>query len=267
MEPRDFSRTHYKPVGVCIFCGRTDSLTREHIVPTALGGTATLPRASCATCAAITGSVEQVVLRGPMWPVRVLRGLASRTKHREAPKALPLRARIRGVMTEVSVPIDRFPVLLSFPLFAEPGLFHPETYTGGITIEGAVAVSFGPKPEEVARELGASEIELTQTHQPAAFARMIAKIAFTHAFAIGALGRLNGRSPVIDAILGKTEDIGKWVGTVQESPPSRPGLLHSMQVIENAKANKLLALVRLFADSATPSYGVVLGELAPDKRR
>ena len=38
----------------------------------------------------MTGNVEQRVLRGSFWPVRVFRDLKSRTKHRDAPESYPM---------------------------------------------------------------------------------------------------------------------------------------------------------------------------------
>lgn len=82
--------TSYPPVGRCIYCSATEGLEKEHILPFGLSGTATLPQSSCRDCARITGSIEQAVLRGPFLPVRVYRDLKSRSKHRDAPRTLPL---------------------------------------------------------------------------------------------------------------------------------------------------------------------------------
>jgi HNH endonuclease len=71
------SPTHrYPEVGVCIYCGSTNQLEDEHIVPFGLGGNAILPAASCRTCAVVTSRFELSVLRGPMRPIRVALGVA-----------------------------------------------------------------------------------------------------------------------------------------------------------------------------------------------
>ena len=256
----------YAPFGRCIYCGRIEDLTNDHILPFGLSGTATLPAASCRTCAAITGSIEQKVLRGPMWAVRVYRALRSRTNHRDAPPRYPLTIVKGEEEVQIEVPIQDFPILLHFPVFSPPAVLTPEGYTHGIRMTGIDTISFGPKPEEAAKKLGATTIKLSQTSEPAAFARMIAKIGYAWAVAEGKLGALKGQPFVVPAILGKTDDIGRWVGTLTDAPEKHEGLLHYFALHEDREKNLLIAEVHLFSDSETPRYGVVLGELAsPEK--
>jgi hypothetical protein len=117
---KDLSKMQYPPVGYCIYCGGTDDLRREHIVPFGLDGTAVLPKASCERCARITGAFERQVLRGPMRAVRVLRKLRSRSKHAGVPGTQHLKIDRGGVVEPVEVPLDKYPVLLHFPMFAPP---------------------------------------------------------------------------------------------------------------------------------------------------
>ena len=35
---RDLAKVQYRPVGYCIYCGDSNELSREHIVPLGLGG-------------------------------------------------------------------------------------------------------------------------------------------------------------------------------------------------------------------------------------
>jgi len=48
----------------CIYCGSSDSLQKEHVIPLALQGHFVLDHASCRRCAVITGRMEQEMLRG-----------------------------------------------------------------------------------------------------------------------------------------------------------------------------------------------------------
>ena len=81
------------------------------------------------------------------------------------------------------------------------------------------------------------------------------------AFAVGALHRLEGPSSVIPSILGKVDDIGRWVGTPTDPIRRYPGLLHRIFIREDRERRLLLAEVQLFSNSETPSYGVILGHL------
>ena len=253
---------NYAPFGRCIYCGRTDNLTKEHILPFGLSGTATLPKSSCTTCAAETGKVEQKVLRGPMWAVRVYRELRSRTGHQDAPSLYPLIIVKGGEEVQIEVPIEDYPILLHFPVFSVPGITYPEGYTQGIQIVGIDTISFGIKPDEAAKRLGVTTIKLDQAAEPTAFARMIAKIAYAWAAAEGKLSLLKGQPFVVPAILGQTDDIGRWVGTLPDAPQKHCGFLHTIALHEDRERGLLIAEVHLFCDSQTPRYGVVLGELA-----
>src|SRR5687768_9904325 len=112
----DFAKVSYAPVGRCIYCNKVDDLRREHIIPYALGSNIFLPKATCGKCAKITGKFEQQVMRGPMWPVRVLRKLQSRTKHNEAATTEQLMIVKDGEERLVELPLEEFPILLPFPI-------------------------------------------------------------------------------------------------------------------------------------------------------
>jgi hypothetical protein len=258
---RSLDGKSYAEPGHCIYCGSQIGLTKEHIVPLGLSGTATIPRASCKSCAKITGKFEQSVLRGPMWAARVFRGLHSRTKHADAPSHHPLRVEKGGEWVTLELPTEEYPILLHFPIFSPPGILHPDGYKSGIRLKGLHSISFGPRLEDVAHSLGATGIELNQKSSPVAFARMLAKIAHAFAFAEGALSRTTGPSSVLPAILGAEDDVGFWVGTLDQPNTPEVGSLHSIRIHDDVEKGMLIAEVRLFSDSSTPSYGVVLGHL------
>ena len=50
-------------IGECIYCGSTENLTDEHIVPHGLSGKWQLLEGSCQDCAKITSRFEESVLR------------------------------------------------------------------------------------------------------------------------------------------------------------------------------------------------------------
>ncbi len=258
---QDLAKRSYKPVGQCIYCGLRSKLSSEHIIPygLSLGGTLVLPDASCSTCASITGRCEQKVLRGSMRPVRVLRRLRSRSKHAGAPGSALFKIVRAGIEETVRLPLDQYPILLPIPIFPAPGYLTGKTGRG-IDITGLATISYGPRPEEVLQKLGGGSITLqTGKDEPAAFARMLAKIAYSYAWGEGALQKLSGPSLTPSAILGNSDDIGNWVGTLDGPVQKYPGLLHRLSLHE--ERGLLIASVQLFADSETPSYGVILGSL------
>ncbi len=261
MDIRILDNLGYPPIGKCIYCGKTDDLRKEHILPFGLGGSTVLQGSTCGGCAKVTGQVEQKVLRGPMWGLRIYRGLKSRTKHEHAPKCYPLKIIRNGSEQTVELPVNEFPILLHFPVFEPPAYLNPKNYEKGILVSGVITVSFGHRPEDVARALGVESISLEQRQEPVAFARMIAKMAYSWAAAEGKIGLLRGGSPVVSAILGKTDDIGRWVGTITDPIKKYNGLLHRILIHEDEDRHLLFGEVHLFSDSETPRYGVILGEI------
>ncbi len=253
----------YDPVGRCIYCGKTDDLRDEHIVPYGLGGNLILPKSSCGPCANITSKFELSVQRGSFWAARIFREIQSRRKHRRVPKCYPLTIERNGEKETIQIPLADYPIILPFPLFSVPAYLNPEGYENGIKLEGMAFVSFGPRPEHVLKKFGAESISLQpRSDKPVDFARMIAKVAFSMAAAEGALVHLgNKHSPVLPAILGKVDDIGRWVGTITDPIIGHKGHLHRVLIHKDDQKGLLIGDVQIFSDSQTPRYGVILGEL------
>jgi len=259
----ELNRHVYDAVGYCIYCGASEDLRDEHIVPYGLGGNLILPKSSCGECAGITSKFERSVLRGSFWPARILRDIQSRRQHRKAPKSYPLTIEKKRKRENIEVPLDQYPIILPFPLFSVPGYLNPEGYAKGIKLEGIALVSFGPRPENVLKKFGAERISIQpRRDKPVDFARMIAKIAFSMAVAVGTFAEMKDHhSPVVPAILGKANDIGRWVGTITDPTSSHEGHLHRVLIQRDEQKGLLLGDVQLFSDSQTPRYGIILGKL------
>ena len=254
-------RHTFAPLGQCMYCGATENLRTEHIVPYALDGNLEVPASSCIACERITGSMEQSVLRGELRALRLYRQLQSRRKHRDAPKTFPCQVIRNGERETLHLPITECPVLVHFPIFSPPRILSGTSGTG-IALAGLHTVSFGENPEEFARRTGAQALHFDTKHRPVEFARMIAKVAYAMAVATGASSRLSKPSPVIPSILGQTDDVGQWVGTFTDPVQRHDGQLHRVAIIDNGIPGYLVGDVQLFCDSDTPRYGVILGEVS-----
>lgn len=161
----------------------------------------------------------------------------------------------------VQLPAENYPILLHFPIFSPPTFLSSNGYINGIHLAGFVTLSFGRNPKEVAEHLGASGLRLDQSHEPTSFARMLAKIAYAFAAAEDQLRFIEGDATVLPAILGATDDIGKWVGTITKPLRSYDQVLHRMAITQDHERGLLIGEVQLFSDSQSPSYGVILGRL------
>lgn len=256
------ARKRFAPYGKCIYCDAMEGLTTEHIIPFGLGGTLELPQSSCLRCATETSRIERAILRGELRPVRVLRALQSRRKHKDAPQAYPLIIVRQGREETVELPLERYPVLVPFPDFAPARLAVGGLSKPGIDVAGVITVSFGADPATVLHELGATAIRPSVGTRPAQFARMVAKIAYAMAAATGALSLIEGPSPIREVILGSNTHIGDYIGTLTYPLQAHDGQLHRVVILPDRSTGQLVGDVQLFSDSHAPRYGVLLGTLS-----
>jgi hypothetical protein len=250
----------YPEMGLCIYCGATERLDDEHIIPFGLGGNAVLPKASCRGCAEVTSKFERTVLRGPLRPIRVALGIQSRRKHRGAPTILPLRVRRGGEWATLQLPFPEYPLVLDFFVFGTPG-YADTSYTGGLRVRGSQTFSFGLRPEVVKARLGAEQISAPRQYAPTDFAKMTAKVGYAMAVAIGAVVPSRGRPDVVRSILGQVDQIGRWVGTIADPRVIKSDLLHEVTVHREEQKDFLFARVQYLTAVGSPIYGVILGGL------
>lgn len=254
----------YQPVGQCIYCGATKvPLTKEHIVPYALNGNWILPQASCKKCAAITGAgVEQAVLGGELQHLRTVLNFQTRR-----PSDRPVTVRLRADDRDVDVPITDCPIIMPFIRFPAPGLLDNRPSKHGIDVIGQVSIRWGPDPDEFAKRHGFRKVSFQATLKPAMFARMLAKIAYSHAVARFGLNALQDEF-VTGVILGRSDRIGDVVGCIQvQIPVPQNPIDHVLHPVTYGRGtsgvDRLLAVrVKLFAGYPTPVYEVVLGRPA-----
>jgi len=253
----------YQPVKICIYCRASGvPLTDEHVIPYALNGNWVLPEASCKDCAAITGGIEQVILRGELRHLRTALGFQTR-RRRERPATVQIRANNRIV----EVPIKDCPIIMPFVRFPAPGLLENRPSKNGIDAIGEAVVKWGPDPQEFAKKHGFHQLSFEKTIAPAIFARMIVKIGYAHAVARFGLEAFRD-DLVTDVILGRSERVGDVVGCIQqEFPVLRNPYDHILQPVVYkgglSRDDRLLAIrVKLFAGCPTPVYEVVVARVA-----
>lgn len=87
-------------------------------------------------------------------------------------------------------------------------------------------------------------------------ARLLAKIALGFAVAVYGPGVIE-HAYIRRAILGQSEDIGKWVGCISRPSPAA-NVLHEVR-LSVERDNDIHASVRLFARHGTPEYLVIVG--------
>jgi hypothetical protein len=249
-------------LGRCIYCGSTENLTDEHVLPLALGGTDMLRDGSCLTCNAVTAEVESRVLNVCWKGLRWVTGMPTRHKKRQ-PTTMPAEVRRGGEWLEVDLPITEYTGTAGFPVFSEPAVLHTGQPDDLVvrSIFTVTGVAGGEDPSvSPATRARAKSYRVPVLYEPKAIARMVAKIA--HGYAVDFFG-LDAFVPYLTtAILGQTDDIGRWVGTPGGSlfgEPADRG--HRIRVGTYEDTVGIIAGVHLFADAGTPEYLAVVGEL------
>ena len=251
---------HGRP-GRCIYCGATDGLQTEHVIPYALNGDLLLQDASCARCAGITSAFERSVCRDALLTARAALGLRTRRK-KQRPKTFPLTVEVGGKARDIQVPAEDQWVPLIFPLFAPPAFLTRQPYRGGISIDGvSVADRGGGKAiEDLDRRYGEGRWGFRLEYEPVAFARMIAKVAY--GFAVGRVGLDEIEDAyVLPAILGERQDVGRWVGCdVGGETLNNEDGLHEIGLV--LRGQMLHVVVRLFAQFGAEEYRVIVGRVS-----
>ena len=258
----DISKHKVARAAACIYCGGTHGLSREHIIPYALGGTTTIPNGSCETCRKKTHAFETDVLRGPMKMVRFVQGMPSGTDHEDAPRTVSFKVVKRdGTEEDLTVATKAGPVFLPFPQFDPPKYLAPGA-DQRLKLIGTATASWGAGHEDFMRANGARSLTYqVDRNKPVAFARMVAKIAYCFAWSDDQLRHLQNPSDLPRTFLDDPDNIGKFVGGSDEPLTRYQGLQHRLEVAVNLDNRIMFMRVQLFAAAGTPTYIVVLGTL------
>ena len=254
----------YDPVGRCIYCGRSDfDLTREHIIPFALGGQLILPDASCRGCAKIINETfENACLRKMFGQLRLRRNFPTRNP-KQRPKTLPMHVVIGDRAETIQTPVPYRPdgtVMFAFPV---PGIISGITPDQAATIP-IPAIWFhgkrGNKARQWAKNREATRHGGIASFNPELFSKMIGKIA--HAFAVAELG-MNGFVPFLPkALIGEEPwKLGYYVGGFPDEVPRSEYIneIGLRLVDDNAGKPYHAVQIRIFGDAGAPVYQVVVG--------
>jgi hypothetical protein len=255
--------TRLKPAGICIYCGRKDRLTEEHVVPFALGGNLILPDASCPECCKMTSAFERKVLRGFMHNARIAGNFP--TRHRKnRPTCVPIRVKQKDDFESVELPLDKAIGVIFLPQLEPAGFLADKPSLPGIKICGTQVIGFGKSLDEIAKELGVKTLQFTSGVETFEFVRMIAKIGYSYAVANLGPYPLN-EVPVLPFIREESDDGSIWVGSadyeldIEEKKPQHSlALVPLIRTSGAIKEDVLVTRVKLFASSGAKGYEVVV---------
>jgi len=212
LPPRELR--NLRPIGRCVYCGRTDNLTKEHAIPSGMGGTITLPQGSCPTCAKLTQEIETKCMRKTLLHARVKSGLHRHRKER--PNTFPvIFSDWSDNKTVKQVPVADFPMLWVMPIYEYPGILlnkKPDETSLGIMHSHKDKASF----DKLLRLPGVKSISVTSgVVTPLAFAQWIAKIGYCYAVARLGIETVK-KSGLADMIINGSEYPNYFVGGLNE---------------------------------------------------
>ncbi len=248
----------YDPANLCIYCGadryvpgHNRGLTIEHIIPFGLNGELTLPRASCRRCEGVTGSDEQILLRGVLLGCRTLLGLRTR-KPKDRPNRLPLFDTEMTPNRKIMVDVEHYPANILLIKNGPPPI-----------LSGQPASQIGPwccffrNSSQIFRSRYGIASYATPLLDTKTFNRVLGKVG--HSFAVAELGRSGFHALLPHYIRDPDGDLSFFVGGAShtESPSTS---LHEIDFEPpSAEHSYIVVRVRLFSFLGAPIYRVVIG--------
>lgn len=258
MNPEAFPLTRH--IGRCVYCGSTDNLTDEHIVPYGLKGPWQLLKGSCRNCNQITSAFEKSVLREQFILPRVRLNLP--TYHpKNRPQEFSFKVEKDGRKEEIVLPVTDCPTIFMMLDLEKPRYIANYDYEKGVMVRGSsLHCTSQAELDELIKKRNIGSISLTTSFYGNSFSRMLAKIAYGMIILNYGPDALE-ECYVLPCILGQKDDAGYWVGSSNKhvSTLSAEKALHRVFLTINGK--EIGALIRLFANYQTPEYLVIVGKL------
>jgi hypothetical protein len=251
----------YPAANECIYCGaRGVNLTDEHTLPDGLGGRHVLPQASCGPCQKlINEEIEQYCLRTLLAQLRALHGIKSRKKRPSPPLSVRVR-RHTGAIERINLDVADLPRVFALPVFPEPRFLTSEPVTE--TYDGWWWHYEDPQFGEWLKTHNAAAI-ISETIKPDKLARLVAKIAHAHAWALWG-GQFEPF--LLPLIMGKEKNYTRLIGGWGQILEPTPDLNHTFNFMkcrgeDGDEESYLIASMRFFSGLNGPVYYAVIGRL------
>lgn len=246
-------------VGKCIYCrdSNTTELTREHVMPRALGGGLILRGASCRMHQRMTHEFETDYLRSGIRIFRYIRGLPVGNK-KERPTHLPLILDFGTHREARFVPVADYPDVLFMPIFKDaPGIFR-DGQKGKAEISHMRSCHNSDAFKKVLQSFKAQSFVIPGGVPEESFIRTLAKIA--HGIAISEFG-FRFEPLLLDIIEGNVSEAGWVIGKGSEltKPERHNSHMFAHRIITEEGISLIVITLHLFAGLMAPSYCLVAG--------
>lgn len=265
-------------IGRCIYCGETNGLSREHIIPRSLGGNFVFRNASCESCRENTRVTEEYCCRrGIFFLYRLTHQV--RSKHKgEWPREWPLIVIFADRTEERLFPVEEYPIVqVDFPILPPSGITMGTEPTNQLSALLYRHIRLNhkryaeiTKPFQDEGALGIAPFVQFNLNR---FTRLLAKIA--HGIAVAHFGYASFEHILPRFILGEDDRLLYVVGSIGKQSEtfsdmelgSEKPMRHVFEAGIFKQGDKSYAVVRiqLFQNLGAPIYEVVAGEMLPKK--
>ena len=253
-------RTYLSP-GRCIYCGATEGLTDEHIMPLSMNGNRVIEDASCEPCRVITCKVENAVTHVMWGSWRAQRNMRSRRRRSRASLRVRVEIERAGAQSEALLPPREAPAILAMLNLPSPGILCGRSpRSDGLLPADVWAFS---NVQAWAERNGAERATLKAAVNVPMFYRMLAKIA--HGMTVSIVGLDTFEPFLIPLILGElTGGFDYWIGgtgTKFRRDRSKGPFDVALGYLQHAGRTLIIVSVHLFPDMGAPDYRVVVGAM------
>lgn len=255
---------HVMRAGRCIYCrdNNTTGLSREHVLPAALGGGLIILDASCEPHRdKINKEIETPVLNHWLGPFRYFHGLSTgkRSNHASRPTKVKIVHQNQSVERRL-IPPSQLPPPLILPIPASAPSLLTDNKEQRVGWKDVFLAAHVGKSVELSRQITDGDIAI-EAHLPLArFIRFLAKIAHGTAFV-----NFDGKFEplLLDIIEGDGfETAGCLIGLDTDEPHKatkpRSHILKT-RVIHAEDIRIIAVTIQLFANFPTPPYLVLAG--------
>jgi hypothetical protein len=244
-------------VGKCIYCGTTEGLSDEHVIPYGLQGEWKLKDASCETHGKVTSAIEGRVMGWGLANVR--QKLPIRTRHKKRRTGLlPFVYHVGEEQLTELVPVTEH-----HGGFAMPELTQPSYLSGGTPLDlpGVLSIRSAwevKAMDELKARVGSDTVSLPIVDR-IDLARMLAKIGY--AFAVGCY---DGDPDAFEEVyvlptILVGPNAGHYVGCLPGPAVNPKGTGHQITLVQTPR--EVITYIRLFGAVELPEYTVVVGRL------
>ena len=255
---------YFESKGACIYCGaREIELTDEHIVPYSLGGSHVLRDASCHRCADITKQFEQRVARDLWGDARTSFNAPTRRKRERKTNIVIIDP--HGQRKSLIVPSTEYPAGLVFYKMGKAGLLQGLPESIDLSKMWTMVVVDDDTRRRNFLEKHPGKLTIKFRHVPDAFGRLLAKIGYCQV--LTALDPDDFRPICLPYIRGDKANVSYVVGGSLDDQEPEPDNGYSLSTVGFGSSNRLMlvAIVRLYANTHSPVYHAVIGDVSGPK--